>query len=89
LLIKRNIVQAAELADTLDDPLAEFTVLAPNNAAFEEILEALGEDATAELLADMEALAEVRFAATFLNRRRMGIRECVSASRKRLVCPRD
>jgi uncharacterized surface protein with fasciclin (FAS1) repeats len=50
--------QAAGLTDALTDPEADYTVFAPNNAAFEELLAALGQTPTA-LLAETEALQAI------------------------------
>lgn len=36
-----QVVQAAGLTETLSDPTLEVTVFAPNNAAFEELLQVL------------------------------------------------
>jgi len=51
-------VEAAGLAGTLSDPDAEFTVFAPTDVAFEQLLTDLGLTA-AQLLADTELLTDV------------------------------
>jgi hypothetical protein len=59
ILTSAHALQKASLSDSLADPNGAITVLAPNNEAFEATLAALGEDASAELLSDPEAIAEV------------------------------
>ncbi len=54
-------VQAADPAvlEALSDPEAEFTVFAPTDAAFAALVEALGDEAFGEILADQEFLTEI------------------------------
>ncbi|NJL93517.1 MAG: fasciclin domain-containing protein [Anaerolineae bacterium] len=54
-------VQAADPAvlEALSDPEAELTVFAPTDAAFAALIEALGEEAFGEIVADQEALTGI------------------------------
>ncbi len=54
-------VQAADPAvlEALADPEAELTVFAPTDAAFGALIEALGEEAFSEIVADTEFLTEI------------------------------
>jgi len=53
-------IDAAGLADTLDNEASEFTVFAPNNAAFQELEDSNpDDDAIADLIADPTTLSAI------------------------------